>query len=145
MGTIVGPIGRGFNWGRGIIWHWNSGQTAADRAKLCIEIYWEVVGGAFDSRNARPLLTPNVLPRGAHNFLVEMTAKWWQMEYHFEFIGAVKSRVPALSIVCCIFRRANKVLSGFALYLLAKQFVRDIGDLSPTIWVGRTGQQCIDC
>ena len=26
------------------IWHWNCGQTAADRATFCIERYWEVVG-----------------------------------------------------------------------------------------------------
>ena len=25
--------------------HWNSGQTVADRAKVCIERYWEVVAG----------------------------------------------------------------------------------------------------
>ena len=25
-----------------IIYHWNSGQTEADRAKICIDVYWEV-------------------------------------------------------------------------------------------------------
>ena len=33
------------NWWGGIIWHWNFGQIAADRAKHCIERCCEVVDG----------------------------------------------------------------------------------------------------
>ena len=28
-----------------LVGHWNSGQTAADKAKLCTEMYWEVMCG----------------------------------------------------------------------------------------------------
>ena len=33
----------GVEW-KDIIWHWNSAETATDRAQLYIERYWEVVG-----------------------------------------------------------------------------------------------------
>ena len=41
-----------------ITWHWNCGQTAADRAKLCIEMYWEVVGGLSIGAYPNPANTP---------------------------------------------------------------------------------------
>ena len=39
-------------------WHWNCGQTVADRAKLCIERYQEVVGWAFDWCESKSLTLP---------------------------------------------------------------------------------------
>ena len=47
----------GFELGGGIIWQWNYGQASTDRAKLCIERYWEVVG----------CLSANSIPRDAHS------------------------------------------------------------------------------
>ena len=42
----------------GRIGHWNCGQTAADRAKVGIERYWEVVGGLSIGVNLTPLTLP---------------------------------------------------------------------------------------
>ena len=46
--------GRGSNWGFET-WHWNCGKTASDRAKLCIERYWEIVGALAVVANPNPL------------------------------------------------------------------------------------------
>ena len=40
IGVIFDPFGVELV---AIIWHWNSDQTGAYRAKLCIEMSWEVV------------------------------------------------------------------------------------------------------
>ena len=53
---------RGANW-MAIIWHWNSGQTAADRTKLCIDMYWEFVGGLSIGATPDTQLSPNSPPK----------------------------------------------------------------------------------
>ena len=71
----------GFEMGRDIInFTLNSDKTAADRAKDCIERYWDVLGGLSFGGTSDPLLAPDSLPRGAYIFLVEITTKWYQID-----------------------------------------------------------------
>ena len=77
----------------------------ADRSKFCIERYWEVVGELSISATHDPPNSPNwgpqtphlitrprlLPPRGTHKYIIHITAKRWQMENNFMFIGTVKS------------------------------------------------------
>ena len=74
-----------------IILRWNSSQTAADRAKLCIEEYWEVVMGGLSIAATPDLLTPKTPNWGSPKLPLQIAAKRKQMEQRFEFIGVVKS------------------------------------------------------
>ena len=42
-----------------IISHWNCGQTTPDRAKLCTDRYWEVMGGLSIGTTPDPRNSPN--------------------------------------------------------------------------------------
>ena len=51
---------------------WNCCKTVADRAKLYIERYWEVMGGLVISVTTNHItLSSYPLPRGSHHFPVE--------------------------------------------------------------------------
>ena len=101
----------------GIILHWNSGHTAADRAQLCIERLWEVVGELLIGATPDSLNSPKS----------PLTPK----------IGI--SKIPLLTIWidrrCEVMVVANlpKYSVNWHYVLPGKKFVQHIGDLSPTI------------
>ena len=77
--------------------NWSSHRTIdsdGDRySKTCIERYWKIVSGFRLMQFPPPKLSPSVLPRGAHNFLIKITANRCQMEQKCALMGVVKSWV----------------------------------------------------
>ena len=63
----------------------------ADRAKLCIDSYWEVMGGLLIAAALDPSLFHNLTELGISKLHHQIRTKRRQMEQHFELMEVVKS------------------------------------------------------
>ena len=119
-----------------IIWHWNSCQTAADRAKLCNEMYWEACVGCRLAQFPSPSCSPNtpnlvlsncpfkIRPNGGK---CSSTSYWWALWSRVFSFGCLlllsthqqrPNSLPRCAHSSC---KCTKIFSGFALFASWKQ------------------------
>ena len=93
--TVGDPIPLPFKWG----------QTVADRAKLCIERYWQDMDGLFDLQNLTLGLWPLTLQKIIYHAMHAIVANTPSLDSHYVYLlenlsDASATFVPLVSVFC---------------------------------------------